>query len=156
MPAVAAVLTAVTPTLLSGEVGTQLTPAPTIRASDQNGNPVQGVTVSFRITVEGKAVRTAIASTGSDGTATVAWLLDERAGSYVINAESHGLPSVGFSVTARPGPAAILARVQESQWQSAVLGTALALPLTLKLGDRFENPIAGAAVTFVVLSGGGS
>ncbi|MGK2934836.1 MAG: hypothetical protein ACSLFE_06280 [Gemmatimonadaceae bacterium] len=156
-PSKATALTAVTATTFTGIVGMEMNPAPTVRATDGAGNPVQGVLVAFSMAAKGIVVRSGVVvPTGSDGIATVAWMLREQAGLHTVTAEATGLPPVSFSVTAAPGSPAIMTRVLSAEGQAGPAGTPLELPLSLVLGDRFGNPIAGAAVTFTVLSGGGS
>lgn len=156
-PSSATALTPVTSTTLSGIVGMEMNPAPTVRATDQKGNPVQGVLVTFSMMSKGMAVHPGVVvPTSSDGIAEVAWALGSKPGLYVVAAEVKGLPGVSFSVTAAPGDAVSITRVPGTQGQRASTGTALELPLSVLLADRFSNPVAGARVTFTVLSGGGS
>src|SRR5687767_11493448 len=56
-------LEAVTPVILNGTVGAEVSPSPSVRVKDGNGNPMQGVPVNFRLTFGGGTLRSAAAQT---------------------------------------------------------------------------------------------
>lgn len=154
---VATRLEALTPTSVTGTVGTPVGPGPSVRVSDQNANPVQGVIVFFEYfggSTGAGTLQTVGVLTDIDGTATVEWRLSTRTGPCGVTARSVGLPSVVFTAMAQAGPVARLTPLLAPQ--QSVVGTALPLPLSVVVGDEFGNPIAGSPVTFTVVSGGGS
>lgn len=150
-------LTAATATTFTSVVGREMSPAPTVRATDRAGNAVRGVPVTFTMTANGRVLQPGVVvPTDSSGMASVTWMLAQQAGLHTVTAKAIGVPDVAFSVTAAADVAARMTRVLTTQGQRAVAGTTLELPLSLLLGDRFGNPVPGAAVTFTVLAGGGS
>jgi Tol biopolymer transport system component len=147
---------AVTDTVVTGTVRTEVTPAPTVRATDQLGRPLAGVPVSFRVATGGGTIAHHEAQTSGEGMASVGrWILGTSAGPQTVTAHANGLMRVTFSVEALPGP---VARV--SPWggdhQEGPVGSALPGPLLARVTDRYDNPIAGATVTFTVTAGAGS
>ncbi|MEP7001309.1 MAG: hypothetical protein ABI969_12570, partial [bacterium] len=66
-----------------------------------------------------------------------------------------GAPTASTTFNVVAGPAAILSRVFGDA-QTAHAGTSVAVAPSVKVTDVGGNPVQGAAVTFAVLSGGGS
>jgi alpha-tubulin suppressor-like RCC1 family protein len=60
-----------------------------------------------------------------------------------------------FTATALPGPATQIT-VNAGNNQTATVNTSLATNPSVMVGDRFNNPVRGVAVTFAVATGGGS
>jgi TolB protein len=149
---------AITPTELSGSVGADVTPAPTVRATDEHGMPMAGVRVSFQIGREVGAGRIAngSASTDAEGVASVGrWTLGTRAGRQIVTARGTGFAPVEFAALAAAGPPSrITSRIDYGPY--GLVGTALPGRLYVVVSDGFGNSIAGVPVTFTVTSGGGS
>lgn len=96
------ILSAATATALSGTVGTAVAPTPAVRVRDQDGNPVQGVSVSFQVTAGGGTVDNATAVTDATGTATAGeWVLGPAAGTHTLTASAAGLTPVVFTAQAQ-------------------------------------------------------
>lgn len=146
-------LEALTPTSLAGTVGTEVSPAPTVRVKDRNGNPMPGVQVFFTVTGGGGTPRSASKRTDAEGTASVAWTLGWTRGANSL-AASAGQGSVVFTATAEAGPPAFLRRL--TNVRLGIAGTTLGEPLAVRVEDRFGNSVAGVAVKFEVISGGGT
>lgn len=151
---------AATATDLTGTVGTDIAPAPTVRAVDAQGGPVRGVSISFRISFQagsgGGTITNPSTETDAQGLASVEkWTLGTTAGPYDLTASSAGLAPVVFTARAEPGPVAQIATVS-GDGQIAGLGEKLLKPLRVGVADSFGNPIAGAPVTFTVIAGDGS
>ena len=95
----------------SGTVSTALANPLIVQVNDQNGNPMQGVSVSFATT--GGSLSSATATTGSDGRASVTLTLPGTAGSVTVTASVAGISArPTFTATATavspPEPAANL------------------------------------------------
>jgi hypothetical protein len=148
-----ATLEAVTSTVLAGTVGTEVTPAPTVRVKDRNGNPMQGVQVFFTVTAGAGTPQSVSKRTGADGTASVAWTLGWNRGANSLAASAGG-GSLVFTATADAGPPAFLRRLTDVRL--GIAGTTLGEPLAVRIDDRFGNSVAGVAVSFDVISGGGT
>ena len=141
------------------EAGNPVQLAPSVLVTDQTGNPLPNIAVTFQVarglgTITGP---TQIA-TGADGIATVAgWSLGATAGPNTLTASSVGLSGspVTFSATGVAGAATTLATVS-GDGQHVVRGTALPLSAIIQVSDANGNGVAGAAVTFTVTTGGGT
>jgi len=148
------------PTTQSAQVGTAVAAPPSVLVTDQFGNPVGGFAVSFAVTGGGGTVMPAApatVTTNALGVATVtSWTLGASAGANTVNASAVipvGSP-VTFTATGTSAAATnILANSVTTQ--SAVAGTAVAIPPSVKVTDGV-NPVQGVVVTFAITSGGGS
>jgi hypothetical protein len=86
-------------------VGTVVAQAPTVRVSDQTGQPLGGVTVTFGVMAGGGQVQTNTATTGPTGEATSGpWTLGIFPGANTVTATVAGLPPVSFNATGTPDP----------------------------------------------------
>lgn len=148
-------LEAVSDTILNGIVGTIVTPSPTVRVTDEDGQPVGGVPITF-IRSAGGSNENRTASTGADGNASVGrWTLGNGAGSQLLVAHAAGATAVVFRAIASPGP---ISRVNQiaGDFQAATVGASLQHPLRVRVTDQYDNWIAGAAVTFSAVTGNGT
>jgi adhesin/invasin len=139
-------------------VGTAVPVAPSVRVTDSFGNPVAGTAVTFAVTGGGGSVTGANQTTNAQGIATVgSWTLGTATGSNTLQASSPGLlgSPVTFTATAIAAGAANIA-LNAGNSQTAVVGTAVPVPPSVKVTDSFGNPVAGTPVTFLVTGGGGS
>ena len=101
-PRGATTLSAATATALSGTVGTEVSPTPTVRLLNQDGTPVQGATVSFLVTSGGGTVANATATTDASGTASSGgWVLGPAVGTHTLTASAAGPASVVFTAQAQ-------------------------------------------------------
>jgi adhesin/invasin len=132
-----------------GTVGSPLADSIVVRATDEGGRPVVGLSIEFAVPPGGSAgeVIPGTARTGDDGRAGAEWVLGERAGSQVVDARVVGADqvAVSFTASARAAAAHAIAAVSGDQ-QSATVGTALADSLVVQVNDQFGNPVSGAAV----------
>ncbi|MGH7613439.1 MAG: hypothetical protein ACREMW_05255 [Gemmatimonadales bacterium] len=148
-------LDALTETSLTGTVGTNVAPAPTVRVTTVAGGPAPGIQIRFEVSGRG-AVGIASARTDRDGTATTGvWVLGPAAGAQTVTARSAGLADVVFTATAEHAPAAVITPLSGDN-QTGFAGAALSNPLRARVADRFGNAVPLTPVTFVVLSGNGS
>ena len=134
-------------------VGTTIEPGPAVRVLDEQNLPVAGVPVSFG------AERKVVLS-GPDGVARFGpWQLDTLAREYFIDARvriSRQAELIAvFYARATPGPAARFTAVSGNN-QVGHPGKTLSNQLYAKVTDIYNNAIAGALVSFSVMSGGGS
>jgi len=141
-----------TPT--SANVGAIVTPTPSVRIVDANGNPVAGATVNFTGST-GSTVIGGTQTTDANGVATVTgFQLGTAAGNYTLTASSGTLTPLVFTIAARPTTAASLTIAGGNQ-QSAISGRPLDVEPSVRVTDSFGNPVAGVEVVFDVISGGG-
>jgi hypothetical protein len=145
---------AVTPATVAGVVGTQIVPIPTVRAVAEDGRPLPGITVSFSLTGNGTLGRATALTDSAGNTDPGMWQLGPSAGQQTLTASAAGR-TVIFTAVAEPGPVASLA-VVGGEGQIATAGFTLQHALSVRAVDTFANPVTGAAVSFSVISGGGS
>jgi adhesin/invasin len=139
----------------SATVNTAVLIAPSVMVKDQYQNPVPGVAVSFAVVSGGGALTGASATTDGAGVAASgSWQLGIAAGVNTVSATAAGLPPVTFTATGLPAAPAT-ASLLSGDGQSATVGTAVPVPPALVVRDQYGNAVPGAAVTFVVATGGG-
>lgn len=152
----AAHIEAVTPTAITGTVGAEVFPVPTVRTVDQDGRPVAGVVISFELEEGGGTIRDRNPGTDGNGSATVGrWVLGTAAGTYQMTARAGGNLSTVFTARAEAGPVARITPISGDEQLAAVQETLLQ-PLQVHVTDKFGNSVSGAAVTFSVTTGNGS
>ena len=142
----------------TGTVNTVVAPAPAVIVTDQFGNPVQGVAVAFAATASNGAVTGGAPTTNAAGVATIgSWTLATTARTDTLTATSGALAGspVTFLVVASAGAATTMIK-DSGDGQTAVAGAAVAVAPAVLVKDAFGNPVAGVAVTFAVVSGGGA
>jgi adhesin/invasin len=138
--------------------GSPVTVPPAVKVTDSNGNPVSGVSVTFAVGSGGGSVTGETAVTNSSGIAAVgSWTLGPTAGANSLTAASGSLSGspVTFTATGTAGAAGALTIVGGNN-QTATAGTNVTTAPSVKVTDINGNAVAGATVTFSVLSGGGS
>lgn len=151
----AAAISAQTGTSITGTVGALVTPVPSIRVLDANGNPVAGVNVNFTAST-GSTVVGGAKTTNLQGVASPdGWQLGSTAATYTLSATVGSLPPVVFSAVARAGAAATMSILAGNN-QSATVGRTLPVDPSVRITDALGNPIAGQEVVFEVIDGGGS
>ncbi|MCE2954950.1 MAG: hypothetical protein LW840_14745, partial [Gemmatimonas sp.] len=151
----AAAISAQTSTSITGTVGGLVTPVPSIRVLDANGNPVAGVNVNFTAST-GSTVVGGAKTTNLQGVASPdGWQLGSTAATYTLSATVGSLPPVVFSAVARAGAAATMSILAGNN-QSATVGRTLPVDPSVRITDALGNPIAGQEVVFEVIDGGGS
>lgn len=135
--------------------GSAVSIPPSVIVKDANGNPANGVSVTFAVASGGGSVSGATASTNSSGIATVgSWNLGPVVGTNSLDAKSGAL-SVAFTASSTAGAATSLAK-NSGDNQSGVAGSAVSSPPSVIVKDANGNPKSGVSVTFAVASGGGS
>lgn len=142
---------------LTGTVGSTLGTSHDVRIVDANGNPVAGVSVAWAA-IGGGTVNPSLSVSGADGIASTVRTLGNAAGAQGTRATATvgGAPaSVTFSIIATVGGATQMALVSGDA-QAAVVATALAEPLVVRVRDAAGNVVPGVLVTWGVIDGGGS
>ena len=150
---VPATVTATTNTSVTGVVGTAISTPVTVIVKNKAGESLDGVLVTFAVTGGGTIVPPSIRT--ANGTATATWTLGPAVGAQTATATVSGLTPVSYTATATSAAAAKLVVVAGDN-QTAVVGTNVAVNPSVKVTDQFDNPVAGATVTFAVAGGLGS
>jgi adhesin/invasin len=132
--------------------------------SDISGYPISGAVVTFSVGtgyLVTPGVQTASATTGTDGVATIAWVLGTAAGLQTVTASStvtatpYSVTStVAASKTVTPAPPTVT--IVAGNGQTVTAGNTVPVNPKVKVTDGSGNGIAGVPVDFVVLTGGGS
>lgn len=142
----------------TGVAGQTLPIPPSVLVTDQFGNPVSGISVTFAVTGGGGSVIGGAQTTNSSGVATVGgWTLGTTAGANAMSATVTGLGSpASFTATGIAGPATTIAIAAGGTPQTATAGSNVPIAPAVKVSDANGNGVSGVAVTFAVASGGGS
>ncbi len=153
----------------NGTVGQPVAAPPSVKVTDQNGNPVQGVTVTFSVSQGGGTVSdgsgtggTASVATSATGVATLAaWTLGTTAGANAVSATATGAGGaplggspVSFTAAAAPGAPARLLVVTEPS-AAAQSGVGFAQQPAVALRDAFGNAVTQAGVSVTAAATGG-
>lgn len=155
---VPASLIAVDATPRSAVVGTTVNPPLTVQVLDVEGEPIQGVQVSFTWPSSGASATVSPnpAVTGPDGTISVTTTANTIAGSYTILAQVSGVATpISFAMTNRAGAPAAL-RDASGSGQHAEVTQTFAAPLTTQVVDAYSNPVPDVDVAFSAPSTGAS
>ena len=130
---------------------------PAVKVTDANGDPQQGVSVSFSVVGGGGSVTGGSQATDATGVARVdGWTLGDDAGANSLRATVAGAQGspVTFSAT---GTHDVVANVEKvaGDGQSATVKSTLPVAPSVRLTDQFGNVVGGAGVTFAVTLGDG-
>ncbi len=125
-----------------------------IEVRDQNGDPLEGVRVLFRIVGGGGTLSVETTETDDRGRAATTLTLGSAPGQNTVAAIVSDLESVIFTAHTRSAPTT-LDKVGGDEQQGSS-GSPLAAPLVVSLLDQGGSPMAGVAVTFAVTAGGGT
>jgi alpha-tubulin suppressor-like RCC1 family protein len=126
-----------------------------IRVLDARGEPVADVGVTFLADAGSGILSPAAGSTDDDGIAITSWQLPAHVGTMRGQAVVEGLEPVVFTAISNPGAAVTLV-IQGERDVASTEGTALDTAMTVRVVDRYGNPITGATVTFRSSTGGGT
>lgn len=143
--------------LQTATAGALVNVPPSVIVRDSRGNPVAGVTVTFTPGATSGVVTGGAAVTNAAGVATVgSWRLGNAAGAQTLRASLSGVPDVIFSATATAGSASAVQVVGDSVLANFPVNSFVSPLPTLRVVDANGNPVAGANVTFEVVTGVGN
>lgn len=144
----------------SGTIQQQLANALRVRIEDRLGNIMAGRAVTFAVTSGGGSITTTTANSDASGLASTNWTLgSSTAAFHSVSATVTGNAGVSlFTASALAGPPVqmIVAPGNAANGQTAKFSTAVAINPAVRILDVLGNGVAGATVTWSVLSGGGS
>jgi hypothetical protein len=121
----------------------------------RNGVPIEAQDVEWLADSGQGLFSPGVTQSGADGIATGRWTLGSHPGSYQARARLRGQDSaafVSFSATAVPDNPSLV-EIVAGDGQSGPVNTALSEPLVIRVVDPVSNPVAGAVVEWLVLSG---
>lgn len=151
---VPATITAVSTDTIRGVAGGAAGGSLTVTVKNKAGDPIDSALVTFAVASGGGTLSGTNIRTNSAGQATTTWTLGSSATVQTVTATVGALPAVTFVAIASAGPAAAIAKVAGDA-QTATVGSNVAIPPSVKVTDRFGNPVAGVLVSFTAGSNGG-
>jgi len=150
--------TTITPTstdTLRGAVATQLAAPVAVTVKNKAGDPIDSAVVTFAVGSGGGTLGATSVRTDATGQASTTWTLGQAVGLQTVTATVGTLPAVTFNAVATAQAASTIAKVAGDA-QTAAAGANVAVAPSVKVTDKFGNPVAGVLTTFSVASGGGS
>jgi hypothetical protein len=140
-------------TTQTATVGTALATPVIAKVTDQSGNPIVGIVVTFAPSAAAGTVSTNQVTTDLTGSASVTWTLGTVAGTDTLMVSAGTLTPVSVVATATPDVPAALTIVAGNN-QSAPIDSTLATTLEVKVTDRYGNVIPNATVQWSDDAGG--
>ena len=134
-------------------VGTALAAPVVVKVTDQSGNALAGVAVTFTPSAPSGTVSAGQVTTDATGLAQVNWTLGTVAGADSMFVAVGLLSPLTVVATAIPDAPATIAIVAGND-QSALAGTALGTALSVKVTDRYGNAVPNAVVQWSDDAGG--
>ena len=136
----------------TGVVGTSLSAPLIVKVTDQNGNAVSGVTVTFSAS-GGSTLSSTTATTDASGYAQSDLTIGTTAGPDTVTATATGVATPAtFTLTADAGAAASIVALSGDN-QSGAVGVELAEPLVAEVKDQYGNDVSGATVDWTTSAG---
>ena len=129
-----------------------------VKVTDVNGNPVENVTVTFRVRsgpgrFPGGTRITDTTNSRGEAESQRLFLTETAFGTVRVTAEVGGAGSVDFTVNAGDPPDAIVSVSGNNQ--NGAPGSKLKNPFVVEVLDEDDNPMSDVTVTFKVTAGGG-
>ncbi len=134
-------------------VGTRVTPAPTFVVRNAVGDALANVPVSISVTRGSGTLQNVPLRTAAGPTSVGEWTLDTLATVNEIMIVAGSAPPVKVMVSGVAGPAANVAAAAGTL--DGLAGDFLSGLFTLRVRDRYGNPVGGAGIDLTVAKGGG-
>ena len=135
----------------SAAAGSALSAPVSVHVTDQNGNPIANVTVTWTVVSGAGSTSAATSATDATGTASISWTLDTLARTDSLKASIFAGASTYITATGTAGaPAAETKMSGDAQTDAS--GTQSA-PMVIKVTDRYGNPVSGVVVAWVQSGG---
>ena len=128
-----------------------------VEVRDQYDDPMEGVTVTFVISVGGGMLSDTTAITDANGLAQSTLTLGSDPGGYTVEVSVEGISQMAvFSAEASlPPPVPTVLSTVSGDNQSGLTGEVLANPFVVEVRDQYDDPMEGVTVTFVISADGG-
>lgn len=138
----------------TGVVGEPLAQPISVQVTDQSGNPVANIVVTWTVLTGGGSVASATSTTDGNGNASVIWTLGATAGENTLRASIATGASVTITAT---GVAAIGSTMSiVSGNNQTVANGAASAPLVVMVSTAQGLGVAGVPVTWTMSSGSGT
>jgi adhesin/invasin len=135
----------------TGTVGQPLAQPISVQVTDQAGNPIIGVVVTWTVLSGGGSVSSATSTTDVNGDASVIWTLGTVAGTNTLRASIATGASADISAEGVSAAGSTMA-ITSGNPQTITLGATTA-PMVVHVADQFGNAVAGATVTWTTTGG---
>ena len=138
----------------TGIVGEPAKEMPTVLVTNALGHPLENVAVTFVLFGGSGSISGDLVTTDAHGIARLGeWILGTTASAYSVAARIPSL-EVRFNAAAS---ASSPARIEKIAGDNQVASTSTSVPLrpTVKVSDKFGNPVPGVPVKFEIAGGGG-
>lgn len=133
--------------LASGELANPIV----VRLIDLLGRPVPGVAVTFAPGAAAGTVAPSVVATDATGEARTVWTLGAALGAKTLQATAPtASAAVSVSATALQDTSRVLT-IAGGDLQVASVNAALAAPLSVRVQDRFGNPVVGQTIEWTEL-----
>jgi Bacterial Ig-like domain (group 2) len=139
---------------LRAAVGSAVAPI-TVTVVNKAGEPLDTTLVTFAVVSGGGTLSTPSVRTNASGQASTTWTLGSTVGLQTLTATTGTLSPITMRAVASAGTVAAVTKLVGDA-QTATVGTNVAIAPSVKVVDKFGNPLAGQLVTFSVGSGNGS
>ncbi|MDP1891373.1 MAG: hypothetical protein Q8K55_10835, partial [Gemmatimonadaceae bacterium] len=146
-------LTLVSGNAQTGRVAAALGQQLTVNVKDQFGYAVSGRQVVWAAGLFSGSLTAVRDTTDASGNASATWLLGNAAIGQTATATVSGIAPIAFTATGTPDTSRVLTTTVSPAASAAVGGSVGTI--TLKVADRFGNPIAGDNVSFTDSTAGG-
>ncbi len=133
----------------SGHTGVSLAHPLVVEVRDTNGNPVEGVTVTFAVTGGGGSLNPETTRTNASGRAWTRLTPGDNPGTNTVTVNADGLSqTMVFSAEATLAPAPPMLLKISGDEQIGTPGQTLE-PFVVQVRDQNGNPVSGLFVTFI-------
>jgi adhesin/invasin len=137
-------------------VGTEVAIRPAVIVQNAAGEPLSDVVVSFTPGPNSGGVNFPTATSNANGVATIgSWTIGNLVGPHTLVASVSPAATFTFNATGTPSRVGRLEK-NAGDGQIGTVGTAVAIPPSVKVLDIYGNPVPNYPVTFSVYNGGGS
>jgi hypothetical protein len=139
----------------TGPAGFEVAQDLVVRLEDDNGNGIGGRPISWVVSSDAGSVNPTSATTDPNGLAMTRWTLPGTVGTRTngVSAVFSGLDPVQFTATATADVPTTIELVSGNN-QSAIVGSAVANPLVVRVTDASDNPVANVGVVWTAEGGG--
>ena len=149
--------------IISGDNQTGLTGALlanpfVVEVRDENGNPLEGVIVTFAVSAGGGSLSDTNVDTDTNGLAQSILTLGSDPGTNTVDVSVEGIVKTEIfnaEATLPPPIPTTLSTVSDDN-QTGLTGETLADPFVVDVHDQYGDPMEGVTVTFTLLTGDGA
>ena len=141
----------------SGVIGEVLANPFVLEVRDENGNPLEGVTVTFAVSAGGGSLSDTSVDTDANGLAQSILTLGGDPGTNTIEVTVEGIAKAEIfnAEAALPPPEPTNLAIISGDNQTGLTGEPLTNPFVVEVRDQYGDPMAGVTVTFAVLGDDG-